>query len=120
MTRSAEDFKNRTRQFALRIIRLTDSLPSSRSANQIGGQLLRSGTSVGANYRAACRARSPAEFCAKMGIVEEEAEESIYWMELLIEAEMVQEHLLSGLLKEANEILAMVVASITTARRIKG
>src|SRR5438876_3972364 len=119
MVRSAEEFKKRTKQFALRIIRLADRLPKTTAGRHIGGQRLRAGTSVGSNYRAACRGRSPAEFCAKLGIVEEEADESIYWMELLIEGALVQEHLLSSLLKEANEILAMVVASITTARRRK-
>jgi four helix bundle protein len=89
------------------------------AGRHIGGQLLRSGTSVGANYRAACRARSPAEFCAKLGIVEEEADESIYWMELLVEGQLVPERLLSNLVKEANEIVALVVASIKTARRGK-
>jgi four helix bundle protein len=78
--------------------------------------LLRCGTSVGANYRAACRARSPAEFCSKLGIVEEEADESIYWIELLIEAEIVRQELLQDLLQETNEILSMVVASIKTAK----
>jgi len=79
-----------------------------------------SGTSVGANYRAACRARSPAEFCAKLGIVEEETDESIYWMEIVIEAGLIQERRLSGLMQEASEILAMVIASIITARKRKG
>src|SRR5262245_35192864 len=116
MVRSAEEFKYRTKQFALRIIRLADSLPKTTAGRHVGGQLLRSGTSVGSNYRAACRARSPAEFCAKLGVVEEEADESIYWMELLIEGELVKEQLLRSLLNEANEILAMVIASITTAR----
>jgi len=120
MVRSADEFKKRTKQFALRIIRLADSLPKTSAGRHIGGQLLRAGTSVGANYRAACRARSPAEFCAKLGIVEEEADESIYWMELLIEGELVREHLLRNLLKEANEILSMVIASINTARKRKG
>jgi four helix bundle protein len=78
--------------------------------------LLRCGTSVGANYRAACRARSPAEFCSKLGLVEEEADESIYWIELLIEAEIVRQELLQDLLQETNEILSMVVASIKTAK----
>jgi four helix bundle protein len=76
------DLKQRTKSFALRIIKVVDALPKTRSANVIGNQLLRSGTSVGANYRAACRARSPAEFVAKLGIVEEEADESGYWLEL--------------------------------------
>jgi four helix bundle protein len=119
MTQSAEEFKKRTKHFALRIIRLVDSLPKTTAGRHIGGQLLRAGTSVGSNYRAACRARSSAEFCAKLGIVEEEADESIYWMELLVEAKLVREHLLSSLMKETGEILAMVVASITTARRRK-
>lgn len=120
MVRSPEEFKKRTKQFALRIIRLADSVPKTLAGRHIGGQLLRSGTSVGSNYRAACRARSSAEFCSKLGIVEEEADESIYWMELLIEGELVREPLLRSLLKEANEILAMVIASITTARKRKG
>jgi four helix bundle protein len=116
MTTSPEDFKRRTKQFALRIIRLVDSLPQRRSADVIGKQLLRAGTAVGANYRASCRARSQAEFRAKLGIVEEEADESAYWMELLIEAELVRKMLVENLLQEANEILAMVVASIRTSR----
>ena len=119
MVASPEDSKKRTKQFALRIIRLVDSLPERSSTRMIGNQLLRSGTSVGANYRAACRARSPAEFCSKMGIVEEEADESAYWMELLIEGELVREDLLVSLLQESNEIVAMVVASIVTAKQNK-
>jgi four helix bundle protein len=120
MVQTAEDFKKRTKQFALRVLHLVESLPNTLTGRTIAGQLLRSGTSVGANYRAACRARSPSEFCAKMGIVEEEADESAYWMELSIDAQLVKESLLRNLLQEANEILAMVVASITTARRKKG
>ena len=85
--------------------------------NVIGRQLLRCGTSVGANYRAACRARSSAEFCSKMGIVEEEADESIYWMELLVDANLVAPELMASLSNEGNEHLAIVVASIKTARR---
>jgi four helix bundle protein len=108
--------KERTKRFALEIIKLVESLPKVRTADVIGRQLLDSGTSVGANYRAACRARSPADFISKMGIVEEEADESIYWMELLIKAGLVQENEISGLLDEANQILAMTVSSIKTAR----
>jgi four helix bundle protein len=104
------------KDFSLRIIRLVESLPNSRTANVIGKQLLRSATSVGANYRAARRGRSNAEFCAKLGIVEEEADESVYWRELLAESGIVQPKLLSNLLNEANEIVAMIVASIRTAR----
>ena len=119
MSMGPEDFKRRTRRFALRVIRLTESLPSSQTARVIGRQLLRCGTSVGANYRAACRAGSRAEFVAKMGIVEEECDESLYWMELLIESGLVMEPLLAELVKEANEILSLVVASIKTARHRK-
>lgn len=109
----------RTKQFAIRVINLVENLPNTQSARVIGNQLLRSGTSVGANYRAACRGRSPAEFCAKMGIVDEVADESAYRMELLIESEIVKERLLTSLMQETNEIVAMVVASIATAKRKK-
>jgi four helix bundle protein len=91
MSVAREAFKQRTKKFALRVIRLVDSLPNRRSARVMGDQLLRSGTSVGANYRAACRARSRKEFCSKLGIVEEEADESAYWMELLIESNTVRQ-----------------------------
>jgi four helix bundle protein len=111
--------KKRTKQFALRVIHLTESLPAGKTADVIGRQLLRSGTSVAANYRAACRAKSPADFIAKMGIVEEEADESIYWMELLVEAGIVKESLLQPLMQEANELLAITVASINTAKKRK-
>jgi four helix bundle protein len=113
---NSEDFKKRTKAFALRVIRLVESLPSSRTADVIGRQLLRSGTSVGANYRAACRARSRAEFISKMGIVEEECDESIYWMELLADGRLMKVGRLSNLMKEADELLAMIVASCKTAR----
>jgi four helix bundle protein len=111
------DLKRRTKAFSLRVIRLVTSLPQGLVPYTIGKQLLRSGTSVGANYRAACRARSSAEFCAKLGIVEEEADETIYWMELLTESGIVREELLRELRVEANEILSIVVASIKTARK---
>ncbi len=103
----------------MRVIRLTEALPKNQTANVIGKQLLRCGTSVGANYRAACRARSNPEFIAKMGIVEEECDESMYWMELIVEAGLMEEKLLIDLKNEANEILSMVVASIKTARSRK-
>lgn len=112
-----EDLRERTKQFALRVIRLVTSLRRNLTVDVIGKQPVRSGTSVGANYRAACRARSPAEFCAKMGIVEEEADESIYWMELLVEAGLVRETLVRNLQNEANELVAITVASIKTARK---
>lgn len=108
--------RTRTKQFALRVMKLVDALPNTRGGDIIGRQLFRSGTSVGANYRAAQRGRSRAEFCAKLGIVEEECDESSYWLELLVESGMVAEELLADLMREANEITAMVVASIRTAR----
>lgn len=111
-----EAFKTRTLEFALWVVRLCESLPKSRTSDIIGWQLLRCGTSVGANYRAACRSRSRPDFVAKLGIVEEECDECVYWMELLIRADLMEAHLLSDLMKEANEILAMVVASRKTAR----
>ena len=86
---SEYDLKRRTKNFALAIIGLVDDLPKGRTAEVIGRQLLRSGTSVGANYRAACRAKSAADFIAKMGIVEEEADECIYWTELLADAKIL-------------------------------
>ena len=111
-----DEMRKRTKAFALRIIRLVDSLPKRRSAARVGDQLLRAGTSVAANYRAASRARSAADFVAKLGIVEEEADESLFWMEVLVESAIMQERLLKPLLQEASEILAIVVASINTAR----
>jgi len=111
-----DEMKKRTKQYGLRIIRAVDSLPGTYAARHIGGQLLRAGTSVGAKYRAACRGRSQAEFIAKLGIVEEECDESVYWMELLIEAGIVPEPRLGALMKEGDEILSIVVASMNTPR----
>ena len=108
--------RSRTKQFALRVIRLVDSLPRRKSAQTIGSQLLRSATSVGANYRSAQRARSKKEFRAKLGIAEEEADESVYWFELLMEGGIVKQALLQDLHREGNEIIAMIVASIRTSR----
>ena len=113
---SPDDFRKRTKEYALRVVRLVKALPQSQVAEVIGRQLLRCGTSVGANYRAACRARSRADFVAKMKIVEEECDESLYWMELLIESGEVQAALLSDSMKEGDAILSLVVASIKTAR----
>jgi four helix bundle protein len=113
------DLKERTKRFALQVIILVENLPKGKTSDIIGKQLLKSGTSVGANYRAACRAKSTADFISKMGIVEEEADESIYWMELLIEAGIVGTNKIESLLKEANELLAIAVSSIRTARRNK-
>ncbi|MDJ0678135.1 MAG: four helix bundle protein [Calothrix sp. MO_167.B42] len=111
-----EQFKSRTKQLALRVIRLIEALPNNRTANVIGNQLLRSATSVGANYRAACRAKSTADLIAKLSIVEEEADETIYWLELLVESSLISFAKLKDLMQEASEILAMTVASIKTLR----
>jgi len=109
--------KERTKRFALEIIKLVESLPRGRAADVIARQLVDAGTSVGANYRAACRARSQADFVSKMGIVEEETDETIYWIKLFVKAGLVNENDVSDLLEEANQILAMTVSSIKTARR---
>jgi four helix bundle protein len=112
-----EEMKQRTKLFALGIIQLVESLPKERTAEVLGRQLLRSGTSVGSNYRSACRAKSIADFISKMGIVEEEADESLYWMELLIEAGIEVNMKVEALMKEAGELLSITVASIKTARK---
>jgi four helix bundle protein len=109
--------KQRTRAFAVRLMRLVDSLPNGLASTVIGKQLLRCGTSVGANYRAACRARSQAQFIAKLGIVEEEADETVYWIELLVDSNLTQKTRVEKLLDEANQIVAIVVTSIKTARK---
>lgn len=111
------DYRTRTKQFALRIIRLVDALHSDRVSRTLGAQLLRSGTSVAANYRSAQRARSAAEFAAKMGIVEEEADESVFWMELLVESGRLPPRRLAALQQEGSELVAIAVASIRTTRR---
>ena len=114
-----KDLKERTKSFALRVIKLVEALPKGRTANVIGNQLLRSGTSVAANYRAASRAKSRADFISKMGTVEEEADESLFWMELLVETKLVDEQRLQALMNEADEILAITVSSIKTAKSRK-
>ncbi|HEX9991044.1 MAG TPA: four helix bundle protein [Chloroflexia bacterium] len=110
------EFKARTKKLALRAIKLVEALPTSQAALVIGKQLLRSATSVGANYRSACRAKSVPDIILKLRIVEEEADESLYWMELLVEAGIVPEAKLKDLMAETNEIVAMIVASINTLR----
>ena len=110
-----DDLKNRTKQFALRVLRLVAALPNNLNGKTIGGQLVGSGTSVGANYRAACRARSKAEFIAKIGIVEEEADESAFWMELIIEGELLGQPLVRPLLDEANELAKIMASSRKSA-----
>ncbi|PSR19766.1 four helix bundle protein [filamentous cyanobacterium CCP3] len=110
-------FKQRTKVLALRVIRLVEALPRKPATDVIGKQLIRCATSVGANYRSACRAKSVADLIAKLGIVEEEADECLYWLELLVETEEISAERVKSLMAETNEILAMTVASIKTLRR---
>jgi four helix bundle protein len=112
----AEAMQQRTKQFALRVVKLFQALPKSDEAKVIGRQVLRSGTSVGANYRAVCRARSRREFISKISVVVEEADETIFWLELLIEAAIVPARKLESLLAESSELLAIFAASLRTAR----
>ena len=107
----------RTKAYALRVIRLVEALPRNETCRVLGRQLLRSGTSVGANYRAACRAKSQADFIAKMDTVEEETDETLYWMDLLAESGHIEASRLVKLTTEGEEILKIAVASINTARR---
>jgi four helix bundle protein len=116
---NADILKRRTMLLGIEAIKFAESLPESSTARIIRNQLIRCGTSVGANYRASCRAKSPADFIAKMGIVEEETDEVLYWLELLTEIGLVSPEKTGQLSKEANEILAIVVASIKTAKLSK-
>ncbi len=109
-----EEFKKRTKIFVLRILKLTEALPKNYKADIIGKQLLRCGTSVASNYRAACRAKSDLDFLSKMGIVEEEADESLFWLEMIIESSMMRRELILPLWQEGNEILAIVISSKVT------
>jgi four helix bundle protein len=110
------ELRDRTKQFALRILKLCNSLPKSEAARTIHRQLLRSGTSVAANYRAVGRAQSQAEFVAKMGVVVEEADESVFWLELLVEGGIMPKARLEDPITEANELVSIFVASQKTAR----
>lgn len=110
------ELKNRTKQFALRVIALCDALPDTSTARVIRNQLLRCGTSVGANYRATCRARSQLDFISKIGITEEETDESLYWQELIVEAGIMPAERLAPLMKETDELLAIFTASGRTAK----
>jgi four helix bundle protein len=119
MDHPASDLRVRTKQFALRIVRLCRTLRGSDEARVLGKQLLRAGTSVGANYRAACRARSKAEFIAKLGIVLEESDEAVFWLELLVEADIGSRDAIDLLMKEANELTAIFVRSLCTAKGVR-
>src|SRR5205809_4393540 len=114
---SEPDLKRRTKAFTLRILKLVDAMPKTTVGRALASQIVRSGTSVAANYCAACRAKSSADFIAKMGIVEEEADETLFWLELLEESKLVPAAKLTAIKQEANELIAITVASIKTARR---
>jgi len=117
MSSRPEQLRDRTKAFALRVIRLFRSLPYKTDTQVLGKQLLRCGTSVAANYRAVCRARSKVEFIARLGIVAEEADEAVLWLELLTESEIVKAEMTAGLLKEARELAAILTASQQTAKK---
>jgi four helix bundle protein len=110
-----EDLKRRTKQFALRILKLVAALPNTVQGRTLGGQLVRAGTAVGANYRATCRSRSKAEFVARIGVVEEEADESAYWMELIVEGELLKDEQVAPLLNEATELAKIMASSRISA-----
>jgi four helix bundle protein len=114
-----QEFKDRTKKVGIRVIKMSEALPRTPTTEVISRQLLRSATSVGANYRSACRAKSTTDIIAKMAIVEEEADESLYWVELLVELNVVKEAQIKDLMSEMNEITAMTVASIKTLRARK-
>ena len=112
-----DELKARTKRYGLEVIRVCDSLPNTRAANIIAHQLIRCATSIGANYRAACRSRSNADFASRIGITLEEADESVYWLELLSESGIKTEQHLSTLMKEGRELVAIFTASHQTARK---
>ena len=106
-----EELKHRTKAFSIRIVRFVNTMPKDGVARILGNQLLRAGTSVGANYRAACRARSRAEFISRIGVVEEEADETLYWLEIITEASVVKSEGVSRLTAEADELVAIFTAT---------
>lgn len=110
-----DELKSRTQAFALRIIKLVNALPRNPAGQVIGMQILRSGTSIGANYRAACRARSRADFVAKLAIAEEEADETLYWLELLSKSAIMNPSRIEKLTEEADELVAIITAARKTS-----
>lgn len=112
-----KELKDRTKRFAVDIVTLCRELPNTVDGRRLGQQLLDCGTSVAANYRASCRARSRAEFVAKLGVVLEEADESLFWLELMVDAHLVTHARVEKLLVEADELTAIFVASLKTAKR---
>ena len=114
------ELKRRTKKFGLEVIKVVEGLPKDPTSNVLGRQLLRAGTSVGANYRSVCRAKSAADFISKFGTVEEEADESGYWLEMLVDAGKLKSALANPLIQESGELTAIAVASINTARKSGG
>ena len=114
-----DELKDRTKEFGKRIIKMVNALPNNKAASVISYQIIRSATSVGANYRAACRSRSTAEFISKINVVMEEADETLYWLELLVETELMKKKLLEDLLVEANELTAIFASTLKTIRKNK-
>jgi four helix bundle protein len=112
-----DELKRRTKIFTLRVLKLVAALPNSVAGRTVGGQVARASSSVGANYRAACRARSKPDFISKLGIVEEEADESAFWLEVIVESKLLKEHLVEPLLTEANELTAIMTSSRKSASR---
>lgn len=118
MSTGPEDLRQRTKAFAIRVVKLYRSLPQSADAQVVGKQLLRCGTSVAANYRASCRGRSRAEWLAKIGLVVEEADETVFWLEMLSDCGIVPSQRCEDILREAHELSAIFTAAQHTARRV--
>ena len=112
-----KEFQDRTKQLAIRVIRMSNSMPSTMAADVVGRQIIRCASSVGSNYRAACRAKSTKDMINKLKIVEEEADETLFWLEIITETELLPSPKLQNLMQETNELLAMTVSSINTLRR---
>lgn len=112
-----DDLKKRTKQLTLRVLKLVAALPNTVAGRTVGGQLARAGCAVGANYRAACRGRSKPDFISKLGIVEEESDESAFWLEVIIESRLLKENRVAPLLAEANELTAIMTSSRKSASK---
>ena len=112
-----DELKLRSKKFAVNIVKLVEELPNSKAGNTIGNQIIRSGTSVAANYRSACRARSNADFISKITVVEEECDETLFWLELIAESDLIKKEKIFDLMKEADELTAIFTASGRTARQ---
>lgn len=114
---TTDDLKKRLKIFALRIIKLSESLPNNITGKTLGNQIIRSGTSPGANYRSACYGKSDKDFLNKLKMVEEELDETLYWLELIVESGLLKANLLDDLIKENQELFKIIVSSITTMKK---